>query len=359
MKIGIIIGSLGLGGAERVTVNLSEWWTERGHSVSIYTTMKKPKNEYGISNEIRRFECFDASGKFAIIKKLRKILSTDQPDIVLVMDTPMCVVAVPALLGLKIPFVVSERSAPGTTAIKTATKLLSHTLMRFADGFVFQTNDAKNYYSTAIQAKSIIIPNPLLSDRLPEVFLGERDKKVVAVGRLIPAKNYPLLFEAFSLFSKNHTDFRLEIYGEGVLHETLQRQIDTNYADCNITLMGASDDVLDRIKDAAIFVLSSKIEGMPNALIEAMALGIPSISTDCPSGGPKDLIVPDENGILVPNDNASALAEAMQRLADHAELSHRLGKNAVQIRQKLDINVTGQAWLDFFNKAITRGKSNA
>lgn len=356
MKIGIIIGSLGFGGAERVTATLSEYWVAQDHSVTIFTTMKKPEREYVLADGIQRIECY-AGNKLSTIRSLRKEIKSNRQNIFLIMDTPMCMVAVPALLGLSIPFVVSERSAPTTIAIKKSTKLISHILMNCASGFVFQTNGARAYYNHKIQKRSVVIANPLKADKIPAPYNGERDKRVVAVGRLIPAKNYPNLFKAFKEVHLKIRDYKLEIYGDGNLHDSLIGLINDLEATDYIELMGASNTVLNDIRSAAVYVLSSDTEGMPNALIEAMALGMPCISTDCPSGGPRDLIENGINGLLVSVNNKEQLVEAMIRLLNDEQLSKNLAANAVKISEQLNITIIGLKWLQYF-ETITQRRSH-
>lgn len=344
MKIGIIIGSLGFGGAERVTIRLTEWWVRKNWNVSIFTTMCPPVNEYQLPTGANRIYCHQNGSGVPLIKTLRNSIKNDRLDVVIIMDTPMCVYCVPALLGLNVPIIVSERSAPNTNAIKKKTRYLSHLFMNAADGFVFQTNGAKKFYNKQIQNRSVVIENPLDIDALPEVFNGQRSKRIVAVGRLIPVKDYPLLIKAFEKFSVTHEDYSLEIYGDGPERTRIEKIVSESPAMQKICIMGAHNDVLERIADAAVYVLSSYLEGMPNALIEAMALGIPSISTDCPPGGPADLITNMENGLLVPVNDPSKMADAMGLLVDNCELAKKISQNAVNIRERLKIDVIGEKW---------------
>jgi glycosyltransferase involved in cell wall biosynthesis len=351
MKIGIVIGSLGFGGAEKVSTQLAEWFLQKGYGVSFYTTKKPPQKEYTISSTITRFDCSGHSNDVRLIACLRKTILKDKPNVVLVMDTPMCVYAVPALLGTGIPFVVSERSAPQSAAIKTKTRVLSRFLMNFASGFIFQTNGAKACFDKSIQKRSVVIPNPLVLSNLPDPYKGEREKILVAMGRLISAKNYPLMIEAFMKFMEDHHGYTLQIYGDGPEKEKLVECIRSNNAESYVLLQGSHSDVLNKVAQAGIFVLSSDIEGMPNALIEAMAIGIPCISTDCPSGGPADLLINGENGLLVPVGDASALSRAMSCFAEDPDLSKRVSSQAVLIRNKLDINRIGAQWENVLIKA--------
>ena len=349
MKIGIIIGSLGFGGAERVSSQLANWWAKNGYEISFYTTKQKPSNEYFIDQRINRYTCY-STNKLKLIRELHKTIIKDKPDIVLIMDTPMCVYAVPALFFTRIPFVVSERSAPNNARIKKTTRYLSRFFIRFADGIIFQTKQAKSCYKKSIQKKSIIIANPLDVSKLPDEHNGERTKKVVAVGRLIKEKNYPLLIYSFQEFSKSYPEFTLEIYGDGSEKEELDQMIHILKLDTKIKLMGNHSDVLNLINDSSVYVLSSSLEGMPNALIEAMALGIPCVSTNCPSGGPAELIQNGINGILVPVDDKTAMVEAMLKIVDNPIFADHLSASSKLIRNILNIDIIANQWLLYFKK---------
>ncbi len=352
MRIGIIIGSLGLGGAERVSVRLAEWWVNNHHEVTIFTTMNPPEKEYLVPPNVKRVFCHLKGGGWPLVQTLKKKINSEKPDIAIVMDTPMCVYAVPALLCAGVPFVVAERSDPKNAKIKTTTRILSRTMMRFAKGFIFQTKGARDYFGKAITNKSTVIFNPLSVNELPSPHVGEREKTVVAMGRLISAKNYPLLIRAFEIFSKDHPDYTLEIYGEGAQRTELERILSGSPFKEKIHLNGSRSDVLQCIVTAGIFVLSSDYEGMPNALLEAMALGIPSIATDCPPGGPAELIVHNENGLLVSVGKADSLAEAMNKLADDVDFALCIGKRAISVREKLNIDVVADLWLKFLEKCL-------
>lgn len=352
MKIGIIIGSLGYGGAEKVTLRLAEWFIKKGNLVSIYTTMNPPEREYKLLEDINRYMCHTERRGLNLIKKLRNTIRNDRPDIIIVMDTPMCVYAVPALIGLRIPFIVSERSNPKTESIKKITKILSHILMKIANGFIFQTNNAKKCYSKYIQKKSYVIPNPLKIEDLPRPYNGKRTKRIVAVGRIVSAKNYPLLIEAFNEFNFKYPEYILEIYGDGKERNAIEELIKKMENRKNIHLKGIHSDVLEKICSAEIYVLTSDLEGMPNALIEAMAIGIPVISTDCPSGGPADLIENMKNGILIPTKNKKVLIDTLETLVTNIELQKKLSENGLEIRKRLDIENIGNIWLEKINKIM-------
>lgn len=352
MHIGIIIGCLHYGGAERVATNLAKWLDGRGHKVSFFLTMQRKNKEYYLPSSIYVKSCYKKNA-FGLIYEMHSQLKKSNLDVVLIMSTPICVYAIPALIGLNIPTVVSERSSPKNARVKPIVRKTSYFLMKRADRYVFQTNGAKACFANKIQKRGSVIPNPLVVEELPTPYEGLREKKVVAVGRLISEKNYQLLIKAFSLFHENHADYVLDIYGEGPQRNELETLIrDKNLADC-VYLHGVKDNVLEIINPASIYVLSSDLEGMPNALIEAMALGIPCVSTDCPSGGPADLIKNGVNGFLVQINDAHEMVIALNKIADETDLSHKMSEEAVKIRSKLDINVIGAEWERVFMDAIS------
>ncbi len=355
MKIGIIIGCLGLGGAERVSVNLARWFIGQGSEVVFFNTKKPAEKEYDLPDGAARILCW-SKNKVGITSNLRKALKKERPDAVIVMGTPMCVYAIPALTGLRIPTAVSERSSPGNAKIKKTTRVFSDLLVGSADAFIFQTEDAKKYFKKKIREKGRVIPNPIVASSLPDPYRGERTKRFVALGRLVAEKNYPLLIDAFGRFHKTHPEYVLEIYGDGPEREKLQARIDADGLGDSITLFRSRSDVLEHVKDARGFVLSSDLEGMPNALIEAMAIGIPSVSTDCPCGGPADLIEDGVSGILVPTGDSDALAGAIGKIADDAEFAGTLSANSVGIRERLDINVIGKEWSDVLTSILKTEK---
>lgn len=345
-KILIINDSLGRGGAERVMVYLSEYFV-RHNVLCELLTFRVADKEYPLPEKVTRV-CVSGNPLKKIVG-LRKAVKRSGADTVLIMGTPLCIYAIPALVGLKVKVVVSERNDPTHFDGKKIVKIVSQRLIRFADDFVFQTEDAKAYYSKRLKGRGCVIYNPLFTDGLPDAYVGERAKRIVSAGRLMPQKNQSMLIDAFAKIHPEHPDYRLVIYGEGKLRCKLQEQIDRLGLQEKICLPGSCSDVLEQMKDAALFVLPSNFEGMPNVLIEAMALGLPCISTDCPCGGPRELIRNGVDGVLVPVGNAETLACEISRVLNDPELSALLGKNATQIRERLDVEKIGKEWLTFFS----------
>lgn len=222
--------------------------------------------------------------------------------------------------------------------------------MSFASGFIFQTEGAKKQYPQRIQQRSVVISNPIDITVFPRKTNEIKKKKIVSVGRLVPQKNHEMLVNVFSKISEDYPEYSLIIYGEGRERNSLQKLIDVHDLSSKVILAGVKEDVLRQINDAELFVMSSNFEGLPNALIEAMALGIPVISTNCPSGGPASLIKDGYNGLLVPVGDEYEMERAIRLLLNDKGYSSNMGKNAYYIRRLLDIDVIGSQWIDYIEK---------
>ena len=354
-KVAFCIPSLGSGGAERVTSILANKFAERGYDVSIIM-LCHDTCLYPLSESVKTvcLNCDnDAAMSFAKrfltrLKKIRRAIGEIAPDVVVSFMSETNIDVCLALWGINVPIIVSERNDPATDPASRAKQLLRKVAYTKPRGFVFQTPDAQAYFSKRIQKRSDIILNPL-GKAMPWRFEGERDKRIVAVGRLNKQKNFTMLIDAFSEFAKIHPDRVLEIYGEGVLEGKIKEYIAEKELQEKVILKGFCRDVHEKILTAEMFVMSSDFEGMPNALLEAMALGLPCISTDCPCGGPRMLIESYKNGILVPVKDAKAMTKAMCFMADEPDAAEQMSKNAVLVRERADLESVAQQWLDMVN----------
>lgn len=211
-------------------------------------------------------------------------------------------------------------------------------------GSCFKLKMQKSYYDKKLRNRGTVIYNPLYIEKLPTIYNGRRAKKIVTMGRLSEQKNQKILIEAFSKIEGAYPEYELIIYGEGSLRETLEKQVRDLGIEQKVKLPGNDANVLEKIRDAGIFVLSSNYEGMPNALIEAMALGIPSISTDCPCGGPKTLVQPYINGLLFPVEDVDALVSCIKYFIENEEKADEIGMRATEIRTLLASNRICEEW---------------
>ena len=188
---------------------------------------------------------------------------------------------------------------------------------------VMQTHRARNYFPQKVQDNAVIIPNPIA---VKTVATAQRKHRIVTAGRLTGQKNQKMLIDAFSVLHKIHPEYTLDIYGDGPLKENLQQQIDSLGLIQAVTLKGNVPNIHEQIADAEIFALPSNYEGLSNALLEAMMMGLPVISTDC--AGSDEVIRNGENGLLIPVGDQKALENALEQLIADQTFSARLGQTA-------------------------------
>jgi len=337
-KIVIITRNMVGGGAERVIAQLANYFASQGKNCNIIT-LNDDEVFYKLDPSISILPVGEKSGskvkdKLLRYRQVRKMVRKLQPDLVLSMPEEIGVYVLLALLGTKIPVYVSERNNPWVMPDVKVTRILRTLMYPFAKGLIFQTEMAKSFFPESIRRKGVVLSNPVDAQRIPEQHSGEREKVVVAAGRLSPQKNMPLLLKAFAAFSAKHPEYRLRIFGEGELREELTELAKSLNIAQKVEMPGRSTVLLEKMNPSAMFVLSSDYEGMPNVLLEAMYMGMPAISTDCPSGGPKELIEDGVNGLLVPVGDEQALCAAMEKMTDPA-YAKRLADNALQIRERL------------------------
>lgn len=219
-----------------------------------------------------------------------------------------------------------------------------------ADGCVFQTSDAQKWFPKRLQKKSRIIYNAVKEefyqvDRTP--VRGE----IVTCGRLTEQKNHRLLIDAFAEVQKIYPFATLKIYGEGALREKLQNQIESLNLNEKVFLMGATNDVAKALQTADLFVLSSDYEGMPNALMEAMAAGVPCISTDCPCGGPRELFGNDNN-FLIPVGDKTVLVRKITDFFNHKDELDSCGSSLNAEAKKFNPKAIEKKWMDYVDELV-------
>ena len=223
-------------------------------------------------------------------------------------------------------------------------------LYKRADGFVFQTEEQRRYFSKDIQNKSVVIYNPIKDEFLNTNKTIQKENTIISVGRLVEQKNQKMLIEAFAKIAKEYPNYKLKIFGTGPLELKLKKQIEElNLAD-KIILCGVCDDIKNELEKSKIFVLSSDYEGMPNALIEAMAVGLPVISTNCPCGGPKELIENEKNGLLIEVGSIEELTKKMKYLIENQKKAEEMGENAEKIKYKLNSRNILKQWKTYIEE---------
>lgn len=389
------IGSLQKGGAERVMANLADYFFEQGYKVTLVTTYLAA-NEYEVKHAAWKSVPAGAPGAelvadldenpvwvdpnggekggiqrifSALLKdeqeksriknfrkrseKLVKIWKDLRPDMILSFMGKNNIMALSTATKEEIKVVVSVRADPSMEYSSTSMKAAMLTNFGKAAGVVVQSNGAKAKFPAYIRKKCIILPNAIDPSFIRPRYIGEREKKIVMVARLNENKNQAMVMEAFKEATKDkYQDYKLVLYGDGPDRAKQQRLAASLGIDSRVEFAGNVKHVAEHIEKAYIFILASNHEGMPNSLIEAMSLGLACISTDCPCGGPKDLINDGENGLLVPVGDKDAMAQAIRKLLEDKELADRIGTEAAKIQEKCSPEVTNEMWKKYFDKII-------
>lgn len=360
-KIAFYIGSLNKGGAERVMSNLAEYFYAKGYDVRMITKFIA-EDEYLLSKGIPRIvaditkeeEKGRIQNLFLRIQKLRNIVKEIQPDVLVSFIGKSNLMCIAATRGTGIPAVVSVRSNPAREIGRGLKKLLTFAMFSMAEGVVLQTSEAKAFFPKFIQKKAAILQNSLNPEFIRAPYVGKKRKEIITVGRIDKNKNQNMLVEAFAPLADSFPEWKVILYGTGEERERLEKKVQELHLEDRILFMGMQKNIPEKIEGSSIFVLPSKQEGMPNALIEAMVLGLAVISTDCPCGGPRDLIVPEENGILIPVDDIQRLTKELKRLMENEQLREKLSKNAALLKEKVMPERINAQWEKYLEKCSQR-----
>lgn len=358
-KIALVIPSMEVGGAQRVMGRMANFWADQGHAVSmILLNANAGKPFFPIHENIR---CYSLGAprrsptlvhavvnNLACVRALREAVRNEAPDVVISFMDFSNVVTLLATRGLRIPVVVCERNNPFMRSRHPAWSWLCRLLYPAADRVVFQTKGPVDYYCRRVTAIVSIIPNPVVVPPVapwPNDCGGKRPrpKILLAVGRLLRQKGFDLLLEAYAQVAPGQPDWNLHIYGEGNWRGKLESLCVELRLQNRVELKGCTANLLAPMRAADLFVLSSRYEGFPNGLLEAMACGKPVISFDCPNG-PREIIRHGIDGLLVPPDDVKALAAALQRLMSGEAERARLGANAVDVRRRFNLEKVMSMW---------------
>lgn len=350
MRIAVVIGALSGGGAEHFTATFVNELYKREGVIPYLITAEKKEDEYYVNDLINRVCILDDNRNFIKdANMIKKYANSNHIDYVIGIGiyANICV-SMCKLLGMKSKAVLSERNDPYHDSISWKSKMLRNILFRFANGYVFQTNGAKEFYPERIQKNSIVIHNPVIN-KLPRKS-SVNNKEIIAIGRLLPQKNYALLIQSFAEISKMYPEFILRIFGVGDLLDDFMNMTKQLGIENKVCFEGFHKNVHELIKDSYMYVITSDYEGMSNALMEAMAMGFPVISTNSPPGGAAELIDDEFNGILTECGNKQMLTEKMKQLIENDQLRDKISQNAYDINNTHNVNVIVDKWLKFLNE---------
>lgn len=362
-RITCVISSLGSGGAERVISRLANAWAADGRHVEIVTlesAQAAPFYPLDPAVVLRPLGVAAASkglgeailGNLRRLVALRRAIQASQPDVVLAFTDVTNVRVLMALLGTRLPVIVSERVDPSQHSIGRVWNFLRDRFYPRADVLVVQSERAARFFPR-LAAQLRVIPNPVV---LPEVAArprAEGPRQLVSLGRLHEQKGFDRLFRAFAQVAERHPNWRLTIWGEGPERSALEQLRDALGLQARVALPGNTTAPYERLAEADLFVMSSRYEGFPNALCEALAIGLPAVSFDCASG-PAEIIAHGESGWLVPPGDVDQLAAALDRLMGDAALRQHLAANAMRVRDTYALPKVLAMWDDAIRAAQER-----
>ena len=335
-KIVFVLPDMAGGGTERVVALLANEFVGRGYPVAILLFAGN-QVAYPLDPRVEVCVTGEASGgKLSVrlkrIVNMRRFYKKNKDCYIFAFSVMGAVFSVVTAAGIPHRMLVSERNDP-TKYDKQNIRNWAYTK---AEKIVAQTTDMLDCLPAKIRDKMVVIPNPVPAD-IPAAFEGERKKQVVSVARLQPQKNQKLLIESFSDFSKMFPNYELHIFGVGELEAELRSLAEELGVAEKVVFRGFSNHIKEDIRESAMFVLSSDYEGISNSMIEALALGLPVISTDCPIGGSRAYIQDGVSGLLTGVGNRKELALAMCKVAENPAFAEKLSRNAVMVKEKFSL----------------------
>lgn len=361
----LVISTLGAGGAERVLTTMANWWASRNRVITLITLDSSDDEPFyplhpsvrrvglGLLGESRGFtEALVANIRRT--RSLRRAVQRAGSDAVISFGVETNILSALACIGTRFPVILSERCDPRFVPAARTWRALRRLSYPLADGLAVQTRQVQAYFQG--HPCISVIPNAL--GPVPEhaersVAAASTEGSILAMGRLVPQKGFDVLLDAFACLRREAPGWKLVILGDGVERETLQAQACALGVAKHVSLPGVVEDPFPMLAGADIFVLSSRFEGYPNALCEAMACGCAVVATDCPSG-PAEIVEDGSNGLLVAPEDATALSQAMRRLIVDPRLRRSLATAARGIAETLDQGVIMKRWDDLVEQAARR-----
>ena len=366
MRITLIIHSMSAGGAERAMATMANYWAAGQQAVTLLTfddgkipsfyelnpgVVHRPlgiaSDSRGVLSAIRN--------NFRRVSALRRAIRESKPDVIVSLMTPSNVLTILASRGLGIPVVVEEQVDPAKHFAGRAWDLLRRWTYAHASALVILAERSLNFFPPKLRALCHVIPNPIVvtPPACPRLLINGGARRVVAMGRLDRQKGFDLLLEAFGRISPAHPEWDLEIWGEGPQRAALEALVSRLQLATRVRLPGLTDRPHETFRQCDLFVLSSRYEGFPLVLCEALACGLPVISFDCPTG-PREIVRHGIDGVLVPAEDVDSLAAALDGLMRDEAKRLRLGKSAPEVLRRFGAQVVMQQWDELLKALVHR-----
>lgn len=340
-----VVSCMGKGGTQRVISNLANYLCEKyqitiiqlfSSEINYYLDKRIEVIDYSNSNKNKIFQVISLITKLRLFFKKNKNLEIT----IFSFLTKVNLISILSNLGLGNRVVISERNDPRNDKRSLIVRIFTNLLYPLSYKVVFQTEYAKSSFNKHIQKKGTIIKNPIIVP--DDLSVNNQSYNIISVGRLIEQKNHCLIIEAFAKISKNKPNLKLTIYGEGDQRQKLETRIKELNLEKKVFLPGIVDNIFYELTNSMFFVLASEYEGQSNALLEAMAVGLPCIVTNC-SG--VDEIVNSENGVLIEKGNLTELISAMEYLSNNPQERIKLGNKAKETMKNLTLNKISKEWI--------------
>jgi GalNAc-alpha-(1->4)-GalNAc-alpha-(1->3)-diNAcBac-PP-undecaprenol alpha-1,4-N-acetyl-D-galactosaminyltransferase len=370
MKITLVIYAMGLGGAQRVMSIVANYWATHGWEVTLITLCDRSRPSfYQLESQIKLIQLGiigDSPNFLQIlrtggqrIKLLRAAIAESQPDVVVSFLNTGNVMTLLATWDLNIPVIVSEHSYPAFLDVNRWWQALMNLTYRRADLVTVLTESALAFYPHDRGYRSIVMPNPVIT---PVAETTTRHQLVpsptlMAIGRLHSVKGFDLAIAAFAKLRTKYPDWHLTILGEGPNRAELEALRSKLHLTNCVHFLGQVHNVNAHLRQADIFLLSSRFEGFPMALCEAMACGVPVVATDCLSG-PREIITDGVDGILVAMEDVDSLANGLDLLMSDPLKRQQLGRVAPQILDRFGLEQVMDRWKDAIDKVIQRRRTD-
>jgi glycosyltransferase involved in cell wall biosynthesis len=363
MRLTLFIEALKGGGAERVLSEMASHWAARQHTVQLLTRTPPESDFYRVHPAVGRVMVprpvspLGQTRRYLLrVRALREALAASRPDVIISFIDTSNIETLLAAHDLGIPVIVSERCDPDHNVIPLHHSILRRLLYPHADMVVVQTESVRRWAEKFLWSERVaVVPNCVRQPApAPPV---AREPVIVAMGRLVEQKGFDLLVAAFARVARALPGWRLIIVGDGERRAALERQVAALGLGDRIALPGVTSDAQSFLRRAGMFVLSSRFEGFPNVLLEAMACGTPVVAMDCPSG-PRDIVRPGHDGLLVPVD-VDALAAAILQLGRAPDQRARLGANAVDVTARFHPDRIMAMWDDLCHRARDNARPTA
>lgn len=343
------------GGTERVISVLANEAARRGQNVTIMM-IGDDRVEYNLDERINVVCVSKATGgsftgRIKRIIAMRSLIRRNGGNVI-AMGSSAGIFTLLSAFGLKNKIVVSERNDPGRLnhkPISSKMRKVREFLYSTATKVALQTEDSKAYFGKKVVERSVVVMNPLPQEVFGRRTNTVREKTIIGSGRLTVYKGYDTLINSFAKFVKIHPEYSLKIFGKGELKDELTEQIISLGIEEKARLCGFSEDMYGELIKGGMYVSSSVSEGVSNALMEALALGIPVIATDCPVGGSRMCIEDGKTGILIDVDDEQALVEAMCKVAEETEVAESLAQNAMKKSEEWTVEAVWDRWMELFD----------